>query len=85
MRQVENSVSDQERRELQREQERLLLKMEKKGEQIGKLYKHKAQVSTQTKSSLHTQFNSKFVSFYSSLFPFHASPLDKEVKKGSQV
>ncbi|XP_060929248.1 centrosomal protein of 57 kDa isoform X2 [Limanda limanda] len=44
MMQVENSVSDQERRELQREQERLLLKMEKKGEQIGKLYKHKAQI-----------------------------------------
>ncbi|XP_035009377.1 centrosomal protein of 57 kDa isoform X4 [Hippoglossus stenolepis] len=44
MRQVENSVSDQERRELQREQERLLLKMERKGEQIGKLYKHKAQI-----------------------------------------
>ncbi|XP_062242705.1 centrosomal protein of 57 kDa isoform X2 [Platichthys flesus] len=44
MTQVENSVSDQERRELQWEQERLLLKMEKKGEQIGKLYKHKAQI-----------------------------------------
>nr|XP_020455850.1 centrosomal protein of 57 kDa-like isoform X4 [Monopterus albus] len=41
MRQVENSVSEQERRELQREQERLLLKMERKGEQISKLHKHK--------------------------------------------
>uniref|UniRef100_A0A3Q3J1W3 Cep57 centrosome localisation domain-containing protein n=1 Tax=Monopterus albus TaxID=43700 RepID=A0A3Q3J1W3_MONAL len=34
-------VSEQERRELQREQERLLLKMERKGEQISKLHKHK--------------------------------------------
>ncbi|KAG7238730.1 hypothetical protein INR49_031246, partial [Caranx melampygus] len=44
MRQVEDSVSDQERRELQMEQERLLLKMERKGEQISKLYKHKIQI-----------------------------------------
>ncbi|XP_054458407.1 centrosomal protein of 57 kDa [Anoplopoma fimbria] len=44
MRQVEDSVSDQERKELQREQERLLLKMERKGEQINKLYKHKTQI-----------------------------------------
>ncbi|XP_026219075.1 centrosomal protein of 57 kDa [Anabas testudineus] len=43
-RQVEDSVSDQERRELQREQERLLLKMERKGEQISKLHKHKTQI-----------------------------------------
>ncbi|XP_029302251.1 centrosomal protein of 57 kDa [Cottoperca gobio] len=42
--QVEAGVSDQERKELQREQERLLLKMERKGEQIGKLYKHKTQI-----------------------------------------
>lgn len=44
MRQVEASVSEQERKELQREQERLLLKMERKGEQISKLYKHKTQI-----------------------------------------
>ncbi|XP_047191523.1 centrosomal protein of 57 kDa isoform X2 [Scophthalmus maximus] len=44
MRQVEDSVTDQERRELQKEQERLLLKMERKGEQISKLYKHKTQM-----------------------------------------
>lgn len=44
MRQVENSVSTEERKDLQREQERLLLKMERKGEQIGKLHKHKLQV-----------------------------------------
>ncbi|XP_071351850.1 centrosomal protein of 57 kDa [Trachinotus anak] len=44
MRQVEDSVSEQERGELQREQERLLLKMERKGEQISKLYKHKSQI-----------------------------------------
>ncbi|XP_041653538.1 centrosomal protein of 57 kDa isoform X2 [Cheilinus undulatus] len=44
MRQVESSVSEEERRELQREQERLLLKMERKGEQISKLYKHKTQI-----------------------------------------
>ncbi|XP_070826301.1 centrosomal protein of 57 kDa [Chaetodon trifascialis] len=44
MRQVEASVSEQERKELQREQERLLLRMERKGEQISKLYKHKTQI-----------------------------------------
>uniref|UniRef100_UPI003AAD3B2F centrosomal protein of 57 kDa isoform X1 n=1 Tax=Centroberyx gerrardi TaxID=166262 RepID=UPI003AAD3B2F len=44
MRQVEASVSEQERKELQRDQERLLLKMERKGEQISKLYKHKTQM-----------------------------------------
>ncbi|XP_010793312.1 centrosomal protein of 57 kDa-like [Notothenia coriiceps] len=44
MRQVEASVSTEERKELQREQERLLLKMERKGEQIGQLYKHKTQI-----------------------------------------
>ncbi|XP_042371484.1 centrosomal protein of 57 kDa-like [Plectropomus leopardus] len=44
MRQVEASVSDQESKELQREQERLLLKMERKGEQISKLYKHRTQI-----------------------------------------
>ncbi|KAA8594314.1 hypothetical protein FQN60_005148 [Etheostoma spectabile] len=44
MRQEEASVSDQERKEVQREQERLLLKMERKGEQISKLYKHKTQI-----------------------------------------
>ncbi|KAM4627498.1 centrosomal protein of 57 kDa isoform 2-T2 [Polymixia lowei] len=44
MRQVEASVSEHERKELQREQERLLLKMERKGEQISKLYKHKTQM-----------------------------------------
>ncbi|KAM9733761.1 centrosomal protein of 57 kDa [Menidia menidia] len=44
MRQVEDSVSEEERKELQREQERLLLKMERKGEQISKLYKHRSQI-----------------------------------------
>ncbi|KAM3615645.1 uncharacterized protein V6R79_005470 [Siganus canaliculatus] len=44
MRQVEVSVSERERKELQREQERLLLKMERKGDQISKLYKHKKQI-----------------------------------------
>ncbi|XP_017284459.1 centrosomal protein of 57 kDa [Kryptolebias marmoratus] len=44
MRQVENSVSSEERRDLQTEQERLLLKMERKGEQISKLHKHKSQL-----------------------------------------
>ncbi|CAN9511384.1 unnamed protein product [Ophioblennius macclurei] len=55
VRQVENSVSTQERKDLQREQERLLLKMERKGEQISKLYKHKAQIKKlrkETKSRL---------------------------------
>lgn len=54
MRQVEDSVSEQERKELQSEQERLLLKMERKGEQISKLYKHKTQVSSHSKHSSHT-------------------------------
>lgn len=54
MRQVEDSVSEQERKELQSEQERLLLKMERKGEQISKLYKHKTQVSSHPKHSSHT-------------------------------
>ncbi|XP_035536671.1 centrosomal protein of 57 kDa isoform X2 [Morone saxatilis] len=44
MRQVEASVTEWERKQLQREQERLLLKMERKGEQISKLYKHKTQI-----------------------------------------
>ncbi|KAK2847230.1 hypothetical protein Q5P01_010229 [Channa striata] len=44
MRQVEDSVSNQERKELHREQERLLLQMERKGEQISKLNKHKSQM-----------------------------------------
>uniref|UniRef100_A0A3P8WHZ9 Centrosomal protein 57 n=1 Tax=Cynoglossus semilaevis TaxID=244447 RepID=A0A3P8WHZ9_CYNSE len=44
IRQVKNSVSELERRELQREQESLLLKMERKGDQISKLYKHRTQI-----------------------------------------
>ncbi|KAM9317811.1 centrosomal protein of 57 kDa [Pholidichthys leucotaenia] len=43
-RQVEDSVSEEERKELRNEQERLLLKMEKKGEQISNLRKHKLQI-----------------------------------------
>ncbi|XP_034024793.1 centrosomal protein of 57 kDa-like [Thalassophryne amazonica] len=37
-------MSKEERKALYREQERLLLEMEKKGEQIGKLYRHQRQV-----------------------------------------
>ncbi|XP_056139817.1 centrosomal protein of 57 kDa [Lampris incognitus] len=44
VRQLEGSVSEHERRDIHRTQERLLLKMEQKGEQIGKLYKHKTQM-----------------------------------------
>lgn len=56
IRQLEATVSEQERKELQREQERLLLKMERKGEQISKLYKHKTQAGFCTKyNSLYTQ------------------------------
>lgn len=44
IRQQEASVSEEESREVRREQERLLVKMEHKGEQISKLYKHVAQV-----------------------------------------
>lgn len=57
MRQVEDSVSEQERKELQREQERLLLKMERKGEQISKLYKHKSQVKKLRKEANSRQSN----------------------------
>lgn len=80
MRQLEASVSAQERKELHREQERLLLKMERKGEQISKLYKHKTQVGSHTKySSVHTQPHCKNKILFvtpSALF------LDEQVKKG---
>lgn len=49
IRQQEASVSEEERREVQREQERLLVKMEHKGEQISKLYKHLTQVGSEIK------------------------------------
>uniref|UniRef100_A0A3Q3IY58 Centrosomal protein 57 n=1 Tax=Monopterus albus TaxID=43700 RepID=A0A3Q3IY58_MONAL len=62
MRQVENSVSEQERRELQREQERLLLKMERKGEQISKLHKHKTLVGFQKQLCSHTTRKFSFAS-----------------------
>lgn len=48
-RQQEDSVSEEERREVQREQERLLVKMEQKREQIGKLCKHVTQVGFKIK------------------------------------
>lgn len=44
MRRIEVGVSEHEGKHLLREQEQLLLKMERKGEQIGKLYKHKQQM-----------------------------------------
>ncbi|XP_061734560.1 centrosomal protein of 57 kDa isoform X1 [Nerophis ophidion] len=44
MRQLDLSVSAQERKQLEREQDLLLLKMERKGEQINKLYVHKIQI-----------------------------------------
>ncbi|XP_049582741.1 centrosomal protein of 57 kDa [Syngnathus scovelli] len=44
MRELERSASLQERRQLQREQETLLLKMERKGEQISQIYRHKIQM-----------------------------------------
>lgn len=65
IRQQEASVSEEERREVQREQERLLVKMEHKGEQISKLYKHVTQVgfkikcrSDYTDRHTHTHSNS---------------------------
>ena len=48
MRQAEECVSERERRELHRDQEDLLKKMERKGEQISKLHKHQTQVHTHT-------------------------------------
>ncbi|XP_061576317.1 centrosomal protein of 57 kDa [Cololabis saira] len=60
-RQVEHSVSEEKRKELQREQERLLLKMERKGEQISKLYKHKSQVKKLRKKTKSRQNSGKEV------------------------
>ncbi|KAF6736864.1 Centrosomal protein of 57 kDa [Oryzias melastigma] len=48
---LENSVSEEKRKGLLREQERLLLKMERKGEQIHKLHKYKSQVKKLQKPS----------------------------------
>lgn len=75
MRQVEASVSEQERKELQREQERLLLKMERKGEQISKLYKHKTQAGSHTET-VYTQTRciSTILLSDSCLFPLLVSP-----------
>lgn len=80
MRQVEASVSQQERKELEMEQERLLLKMERKGEQISKLYKHKTQVGFYTETIQVTQTAKVRLCFP---LLFLISSLDKEVKKGS--
>lgn len=55
IRQQEASVSEEERREVQREQERLLVKMEHKGEQISKLYKHVTQVGFKIKDQITDQ------------------------------
>ncbi|XP_028319871.1 centrosomal protein of 57 kDa [Gouania willdenowi] len=44
MKQADDTDSDRERKALQREQEKLLLKMEMKGEQISILYKHKSKI-----------------------------------------
>lgn len=87
MRQVEASFSEQERKELQREQERLLLKMERKGEQISKLYKHKTQVGSYTKtSSDHVQPHCKSKNKFCDECPlsFFVSCLGKEIKKGGE-
>ncbi|XP_054651259.1 centrosomal protein of 57 kDa [Dunckerocampus dactyliophorus] len=54
MRQLDLSVSLQERKQLEREQEQLLLKMERKGDQISKLYRHKIQMKKLRKEA-HTR------------------------------
>ncbi|MED6234631.1 hypothetical protein ATANTOWER_020027 [Ataeniobius toweri] len=51
MRQAEESISAEERKELQREQERLLLRMERKGQQISKLCNYKSQIKKLRKES----------------------------------
>uniref|UniRef100_A0A3P9IVA1 Centrosomal protein 57 n=1 Tax=Oryzias latipes TaxID=8090 RepID=A0A3P9IVA1_ORYLA len=51
MLQLENNVSEEKRKELLKEQERLLLKMERKGEQINKLYKYKSQAKKLQKAN----------------------------------
>lgn len=69
--QVEASVTDQERKELQREQERLLQKMERKGEQINKLHKHRTHVGFHTETMRLTErLKCKGENFFSSLFFF---------------
>lgn len=63
MRQLEYSVSEEERKDVQREQEKLLLKMERKGEQISKLYKHKTQVGVFHKKIISHTEQSKLMMF----------------------
>ncbi|MED6279781.1 hypothetical protein CHARACLAT_004293 [Characodon lateralis] len=51
MRQAGESISAEERKELQREQERLLLRMERKGQQISNLCNYKSQIKKLRKES----------------------------------
>lgn len=81
IRQLEVSVSERERKELQRAQERLLLKMERKGEQISKLYKHKTQAGVRFTHNRPASARLFFCD--SSPLPFLL--LDKEVTKGGQM
>ncbi|XP_057695733.1 centrosomal protein of 57 kDa isoform X2 [Corythoichthys intestinalis] len=55
MHQLDRSVPLQERKQLEREQETLLLKMERKGEQIAKIYKHKLQMKKFRKETCRNQ------------------------------
>nr|XP_057936561.1 centrosomal protein of 57 kDa isoform X2 [Doryrhamphus excisus] len=54
MRQLDRCVCLQERKQLEREQEQLLLKIERKGDQISKLYRHKIQIKKLRKEA-HTR------------------------------
>lgn len=74
-RQLEDSVSDEERKELHREQERLLLKMERKGEQIHKLHKHRKQVGAP--ANKHVSLTSQLIlnsEFFFNFLSTRASP-----------
>ncbi|XP_014871975.1 centrosomal protein of 57 kDa isoform X1 [Poecilia latipinna] len=58
MKQMEESASEKERGALQREQDRLLLRMESKEEQISKLCKHKSQIK-KLRKKLKSENNSR--------------------------
>lgn len=80
IRRQEASVSEEERREVQREQERLLVKLEHKGEQISKLYRHLTQVASKLNADqiiyTHTHTEQQLNSVASFSF------LDEEAQKG---
>ncbi|KAM8903400.1 centrosomal protein of 57 kDa isoform 2-T3 [Spinachia spinachia] len=84
MRQVEASVTDQERKELEREQERLLQKMERKGEQIHKLRKHQTHIKKLRKEANSRQHCGSELRVASSLSARGRSPAPAKVRPGER-